>query len=222
MTTTNLTLTNGATSEISMVVTSVTFEVDSKLAVNPAVTFPFTVAINSSEVMGIDFDETLHTGDYTEQITINVLGGHDIVHTVNMVDTSLPTNMIRDGDFALGTADEWDDESGGSDTTFDTNQAVITDGGAWAQYLMQHDIGVSDVAGVQYLIEFDILDYIDGEIGMCLGQWGAVDSGAEYFTGAQHVSTVHTTADGNTDGFMLYGGEPGANMTIDNITVKEL
>ena len=74
MITTNLTLTNGETSEVPVQVTGITFEVDSKLAVNPSVVFPLTVAINSSEIVGIDFDETLHTGDYTESITINTLG----------------------------------------------------------------------------------------------------------------------------------------------------
>ncbi len=342
MITTNLTLTNGATSDVPMLVEGITFGVDSKLAVNPSVTFPLTVAIDSSEVVGIDFDNTLHTGNYQEEITINTLGGrNDIVHTVRttfVCDDGIVTNgcfdydlsgwsadsawlwddgrahfngdgyldmhqtltpsvgtnllitcdlefisggearvyydgvelynentaglhhlsfeivnaqsgnlqftvasdggeyyvdnvkveeiplssMIRDGDFALGTADEWDDESGGSGTTFDTNQAVIASDVGYSQNLMQHDIGVSAVAGVQYQIDFDITNFISGEIGMCLGIWASVDTGAEYLSGDQHVSTIHTTKDGNTDGFMVFAGAAGAHMTIDNITVKEL
>jgi len=90
MITTNLTLTNGVTSETPIRVVGITFEVDSKLAVNPSVVFPLDVAIDSSEIIGIDFDETLYTGDYTESITINTLGGrHDIVHSVTIDDISI-------------------------------------------------------------------------------------------------------------------------------------
>ncbi len=91
MITTNLTLTNGPTSDVPMEVVGVTFEVDTKLTINPAVTFPFTVAIDSSEVVGIDFDETLYTGDHTESITINTRNPrYNIVHTVSVVDISAP------------------------------------------------------------------------------------------------------------------------------------
>ncbi|RKY53996.1 MAG: hypothetical protein DRP93_05645, partial [Candidatus Neomarinimicrobiota bacterium] len=110
----------------------------------------------------------------------------------------------------------------GAGTTFDQHKAVIASNVGYSQYLMQHDIGVSDVAGVQYLIEFDISDYVSGEIGMCLGIWSSIDTGAEYLQGNQHVSTIHTTKDGNTDGFMIFGGVIGAHMTIDNITVTEI
>ena len=96
MITTNLTLSNGATSEVDVVVTDITFKVDSKLSTSA--TFPLTIAIDSLEVVGIDFDETLWTGDYTEQITINTLGGnHDIVHTVNMVDGSTSNIVTSNG-----------------------------------------------------------------------------------------------------------------------------
>jgi len=89
MITTDLTLTNGVTSETPIRVVGITFEVDSKLAVNPSVVFPLDVAIDSSEIIGIDFDETLYTGDYTESITINTLGGrNDIVHSVTIDDTT--------------------------------------------------------------------------------------------------------------------------------------
>ncbi len=95
MITTNLTLTNGVTSETPVVVTGITFEVDSKLAVNPATTFPFTVAIDSSVVVGIDLDETVNTGDYTESLTINTLGGnHDIVHAVTIDDSTVGANVL--------------------------------------------------------------------------------------------------------------------------------
>ena len=95
MITTNLTLTNGVTSETPIRVVGITFEVDSKLAVNPSVVFPLDVAIDSSEIIGIDFDETLHTGDYTESITINTLGGrNDIVHAVTIDDSTAGANVL--------------------------------------------------------------------------------------------------------------------------------
>jgi len=95
MITTNLTLTNGATSETPVIVTGITFEVDSKLSVNPATTFPFTVAIDSSVVVGIDFDEAINTGDYTENLTVNTLGGrHDIVHSVTIDDSTAGANVL--------------------------------------------------------------------------------------------------------------------------------
>ncbi len=97
MTTTNLILNNGATSNVPVTCTGITFEVDSKLSVNASVVFPLEVAVGSFETVGIDFDETLWTGDYTEQITIVTAGGdNDIVHTVNIVDTSTAPIAITD------------------------------------------------------------------------------------------------------------------------------
>jgi len=123
MITTNLTLTNGATSEVPVQVTGITFEVDSKLAVNPSVVFPLDVAIDSSEIIGIDFDETLHTGDYTESITINTLGGRrDIVHAVTIDDlTPSDTEYILNGDFSNGSTD-W---------TFGTGWSVVNEEAAY-------------------------------------------------------------------------------------------
>ena len=104
MTTTNLTLSNGVTSDVAVQVTGITFEVDSKLST--AATFPITVAIDSSEVIGIDFDETLNTGDSTEQITINTLeGSYDITHTVNIVDTSGTSYYITTDGYYYVTTD---------------------------------------------------------------------------------------------------------------------
>ncbi len=104
MITTNLTLTNGVTSETPVVVTGITFEAGTKLAVNPATTFPFTMAIDSSVVVGIDFDETINTGNSIEEITINTLGNrYDIVHTVNIVDT---THVCDDGYITNGCFDD--------------------------------------------------------------------------------------------------------------------
>ena len=95
MITTNLTLTNGVTSEVPIRVVGITFEVDSKLAVNPSVVFPLDVAIASSEIIGIDFDETLYTGDYAESITINTLGGrYDLIHSVIIDDLTPPVEGI--------------------------------------------------------------------------------------------------------------------------------
>ncbi len=97
MITTNLTLTNGPTSDVPMEVVGVTFEVDTKLTINPAAVFPFTVAIDSSEVVGIDFDETLYTGDHTESITINTRNPrYNIVHTVSIDDTSVAPTAVTD------------------------------------------------------------------------------------------------------------------------------
>ena len=99
MITTNLTLTNGATSEVPIQVTGITFEVDSKLAVNPSVVFPLTVAIDSSEIIGIDFDETLLMGDFIESLTINTLGGrHDIVHSITIDDLTSTGSFVGIGD----------------------------------------------------------------------------------------------------------------------------
>ncbi len=177
---------------------------------------------NDAGIGTFKFDVTGGLDDYL-QFTIASNGGAYYVDKVSVKErVAWDGGMIRDGDFALGTADEWDDESGGAGTTFDQHKAVIASNVGYSQYLMQHDIGVSDVAGVQYLIEFDISDYVSGEIGMCLGIWSSIDTGAEYLQGNQHVSTIHTTKDGNTDGFMIFGGVIGAHMTIDNITVTEI
>ncbi len=151
MITTNLTLTNGVTSVIPVQVTGITFEAGTKLAVNPATTFPFTVAIDSSVVVGIDFDETINTGDYTESLTVNTLGGnHDIVHAVTIDDTtpSTATTIVSlNGDLTTVGGTRYLVDSG-----TDATDIVSTTGGS-TKFNASHDMRI------------DILDGAIGDIG---------------------------------------------------------
>ncbi len=140
MITTNLTLTNGSSSQLPVEVSGVTFEVDSKLAVNPAVVFPFTIDIGSSEVIGIDFDDSLYTGDFTEQIVINTTSGqHEINHTVNINDIATAPTTINN---LVAT----DDEIGQVTMTF----TPATGYPAPTHNLYENDIEVATNIGTGY------------------------------------------------------------------------
>ncbi|RLC28435.1 MAG: hypothetical protein DRH37_09530, partial [Deltaproteobacteria bacterium] len=96
---------------------------------NPSVVFPLDVAIDSSEIIGIDFDETLHTGNYTESITINTLGGrHDIVHSVTIDDTTSEAIVSFNGDLTTVGGVRYLVNSEGDDVESTTDQMLLFNG----------------------------------------------------------------------------------------------
>ena len=134
MITRNLTLTNGVTSETPITVSGITFQVDTKLAVNPATTFPFTVEVGSFMVVGIDFDDTVYSGDYTESLTVNTLSGrYDIVHDVTIDDLSEVPSIIDDFEAISGLGEvtfSWTNATGNPAPTYniyEDNVEIATD-----------------------------------------------------------------------------------------------
>ncbi len=225
MITTNLTLTNGATSEVPVQVTGITFEVDSKLAVNPSVIFPFDVAIDSSEIIGIDFDETLHTGDYTESITINTLGGrNDIVHAVTIDDLTPPIEcddgLVVDGCFdGEVLADDWAFDSASG--IIEGNRLKITSEietfGA-ARYTIVAEVGAEyefsfdAEAGTHEGYQYSVYDWTNSSTTV---------PSTPYVPAEGRVSVIFTATGESTAVYVIRDGitVPG-DCFVDNVSVK--
>jgi len=227
MITTNLTLTNGATSETPIRVVGITFEVDSKLAVNPSVVFPLDVAIDSSEIIGIDFDETLYTGDYTESITVNTLGGrHDIVHAVTIDDLTPPVEcddgLIEDGCFDVGTMPSNLAFASTVGSIENNRLKVVTeDTFCFARYNMS-----TLLVGDEYEFSFD------AEAGTNVGyQYSAYDYDnaienvpkTDYVPADGRVSFTFTATSPNTAIFLLRDGvSVFGDCYFDNVSLKNI
>ncbi len=224
MITTNLTLTNGVTSETPVVVTGITFEVDSKLAVNPATTFPFTVAIDSSVVVGIDFDETVNAGDYAESLTVNTLGGnHDIVHAVTIDDTTFvcDSGLIEDGCFDGDVlSDKW---SIGylTATLEDDRMKVVTDSDSgYVRYLLDATVGTEyefsfdAVAGTNVGYQYSVHDYTNGTDTI---------PKTPYDPASGRISFTFTATGVDTRIYMLRDGfTTVGDCYFDNVSLKEV
>lgn len=123
MITTDLTLINGQTSSENIDVLGVTFQIGTKLTVNSGVVFPFTIAIGSSSVISIDFDDTLYSGDFIELITINTQDGkYDLVHDVTIKDIASVPSQVIDFEAINGSGQvtfNWSDAIGNPTPTYD-------------------------------------------------------------------------------------------------------
>jgi len=88
--TSTLSLTNDPSSIGTITITGAIFSSSSVLSMNASVIFPFDILVGETVDVGVDFDETLNTGGYVENIVIETQDGvPNMVQPVRVVDASV-------------------------------------------------------------------------------------------------------------------------------------